>query len=63
MAYLHTAIARELHHSINPALAEFDRLICGAVKHTVQRSASSCERALFVARARAIVARTLKEGR
>lgn len=55
-----TAAGRELHHAINPGLAEFDRL---ARKAKLTQSAADYrgfdERDIFRARARAIILRTI----
>jgi len=55
------AAGRELHHAINPGLAEFERLLR---KSKPTKSAAAYrgfdERQVFIARAQAITQRTLK---
>ena len=53
-----TALGREIHPSINPALAGFDRVLRRSRPDTTGAGAGSDERNLFLARARAVVART-----
>ena len=53
-----TAIGREIHPSINPALAGFDRALRRIRPDTAVSDAGADERSLFLARARAVVART-----
>jgi hypothetical protein len=57
------AAGRELHHAINPGLAEFDRLARKATSpKPVFTPQQYDERDVFRARARAIILRSLKEG-
>lgn len=53
-----TAIGREIHPFINPALAGFDRALRRTRPDTAGPDAGADERSLFLARARAVVART-----
>ena len=53
-----TAIGREIHPSINPALAGFDRALRRTRPDTTGADAGANDRAVFLARARAVVART-----
>ena len=53
-----TASGREIHPSINPALAGFDRALRRTRPDTTGADAGGDERAVFLARARAVVART-----
>lgn len=53
-----TAIGREIHPSINPALAGFDRALRRTWPDSAGPDARVDERSLFLARARAVVART-----
>ena len=49
---------REIHHSINPALADFDRALRRAHEDGPGNPPDTDGRALILARARAVVART-----
>lgn len=53
-----TAIGREIHPSINPALAGFDRALRRTRPDNAGADAGGDERTIFLARARAVVART-----
>lgn len=53
-----TAIGREIHLSINPALAAFDRALRRARPSPARPEARTDERTAFLARAQAVVART-----
>ena len=53
-----TAIGREIHLSINPALAACDRALRRARPSPAEPEAGTDQRSAFVARARAVVART-----
>jgi hypothetical protein len=52
------AVGREIHISINPALADFDRALCRAHDDAPGNLPDTDGRAIFLARAQAIVART-----
>ena len=52
------ALGREIHLSINPALADFDRALRRAHDDGPSNLPDTDGRALFLARARAVVART-----
>lgn len=55
------AAGRELHHAINPGLAEFDRLLRKSKPNQpVSTDHGFDEREIFLSRARAIIQRTLK---
>lgn len=57
------AAGRELHHAINPGLAEFDRLARKPIRpKPVFTRGQYDEREIFRARARAIIERSLKGG-
>jgi hypothetical protein len=52
------AVGREIHISINPALADFDRALRRAHEDGPGNPPDTDGRAIFLARAQAIVART-----
>ena len=52
------AVGREIHLSINPALADFDRALRRAHEDGPGNPPDTDGRALFLARAQAVVART-----
>ena len=52
------ALGRQIHLSINPALADFDRALRRAHEDGPANLPDTDERALFLARAQAVVART-----
>jgi hypothetical protein len=52
------AVGREIHISINPALADFDRALRRAHDDGPRNLPDTDGRAIFLARAQAIVART-----
>ena len=53
-----SANGREIHFSINPALAGFDLALRRTPSSAIKPDAGLDERAVFLARAQAIVART-----
>jgi hypothetical protein len=53
-----SANGREIHFSINPALAGFDRALRRNQPSAIEPAAGLDERTIFLARAQAIVART-----
>lgn len=55
---IHTAAGREIHRSINPALAAFDRALCRVRRQASQKPAGTDDRTVSLARAQAVVART-----
>lgn len=62
MQSTHSAAAnRELHHAINPTLADFDRQFRRQTPAPISGPSGS-DREAFAARARAIIAVTLKGG-